>query len=112
MKNEKGIKKTIGILRNLDIDDDIIAEQVADEFEVNSEEVQLFLWDFTPATEEFINEVYTMWNLGQGIEDNGVKKGIKKAINIMRDLDIDDDIIAEKVEEEFELSSEEVQLFF
>ena len=48
-----------------------------------------------------------MCNLSQGIED----KTIKKAINIMRDLDIDDDIIAEKIEEEFELSSEEVQLF-
>ena len=55
------------------------------------------------ATEEFINEVYTMCNLSQGIEDNT----IKKAINIIRDLDIDDDIIdiiTEKVEEEFELS--------
>ena len=60
-----------------------------------------------------------MCNLSQGIEDNGIEKGrklerkenIKNTIDIMRDLDIDYDIIAEKVEEEFELSSEEVQLF-
>ena len=36
---------------------------------------------------------------------------IGKTINILRDLSIGEDIIAEKVEEEFKISNEEVQQF-
>ena len=36
---------------------------------------------------------------------------IGKTISIMRDLAVDEDIIAEKVKEKFELSDEEVQQF-
>ena len=56
-----------------------------------------------------------MCNFSEGVEEDGIKVGINKSIkntiDIMRDLDIHDDIIAEKIEEKFELNSEEMKLF-
>ena len=42
----------------------------------------------------------------------GREEGIGKTIRIMRALTINDDVIAEKIKEEFELSDEDVQEFF
>lgn len=61
------------------------------------------------------SEVNNMCNFSEGVEEDGIKVGINKSIkntiDIMRDLDIHDDIIAEKIEEKFELNSEEMKLF-
>ena len=41
----------------------------------------------------------------------GKKENISKTIKILRDLATDEDIIAEKVEKEFEISNEELKQF-
>jgi len=68
------------------------------------------------AAVEFERDIRTMSELGEMIKNNGIKMGtkdgIKKAIDLLRDLGFDDDIIARKIKEKFELIDEEMQLFF
>jgi len=74
-----------------------------------------------PATITLKKELEDMCNLSEGIEqvgiEKGVKKGVKKGIkkvvcntvDIMRDLSVDDNIIAQKLKEKFKLSDGEIK---
>jgi len=68
-----------------------------------------------PATRGFEKDVKMMCNLSQGIERKGIEQGIvrsiKKTLKIMRDLAIDENLIAPKLKKEFQLNDKELNRY-
>ena len=64
-----------------------------------------------PVNDELREDVNIMCNLGQGIEDEAIARGIRGLVDILLELETPTDIIIDKIMQKFSLSEAKAREF-
>ena len=62
-------------------------------------------------TQSLKSEVSLMCNLSKGVEEKGIEKGIRGRVSALKELNIPDATIMQKIREKFDLSGEEAESY-
>lgn len=97
-------KQYMGVLKLLDV---LLSTEIN-----SAEKCRILETDFQiEMTQTLESEVSLMCNLSKGVEEKGLIKGIQGMVSALKDLDIPDDTILQKLQEKFNLTLEEAQRY-